>query len=100
MNAWQKGIILAGTCAVFLVCMCPPWRHVLHGHNSMQVVRTPAGYGLVCAPLPSLYDSPYSAVELDLGRLGLQLLAVGAVVATALLLTKQRHKPPPNPPPS
>lgn len=75
-----------------LVCLRPPWVYTFTPPGA-ATVYTPGPHALVWQPPPPSGESRIHGVQLDLSRLALELLAIGAVaVAAWTLMTRRQGK--------
>jgi hypothetical protein len=84
---WPRVLLVA-----FVVqCLFPPWVLTFQAAGASQTLR-PAGYYPVWSP-PQVGRSLRAGVKLDLGRFGLQLLALGGM-AGIVAVTRTKEEDP------
>lgn len=74
---------LVVVCALF-----PPWVSTLSREGAPKALA-PAGYSFVFDPPSPRFESPIYGMEIDLKRLSVQLLAIGAVFGIGFVLRRR-----------
>jgi hypothetical protein len=93
LNRRQLWCLWVGIAALVAMLLVPPWMSSGGGplHLGDMVVGSSTGpsalgYGLI-------FDPPHGAHEVDLGRLGIQVVIVGLIVAGMLATLADHQKP-------
>ena len=88
LNENQKKIVIAGVVLFVLMGLFPPWTYTLD-HESTHRKR-PAGYALILEPPGPESTHVAFGVEIDVWRLLVQWLVLGAAIGVALLLVREK----------
>lgn len=88
-----NAILWTGVVIVTLMCLFPPWitfedyqgRRLLRNGEVEPYKRIPAGFSFI-------YDPPNERAEIDYGRLIIELVPVGLVVATVMFTIRNKKK--------
>ena len=87
LNPMQVKIVIASAAIFIAMGVFPPWIYTLDAESIHR--EKPAGYALIIAPPPPERKAPAFGVRLDISRLLVQWLVLGAATVGAVLLAKE-----------
>ncbi|MCF8051403.1 MAG: hypothetical protein K9L59_09220 [Desulfobacterales bacterium] len=87
LNPKQVKVVIASAAIFIAMGLCPPWTYTLDSESIHR--EKPAGYALIIAPPAPERKAPAFGVRLDISRLLVQWLVLGAATVGAVLLVKE-----------
>ncbi|MBI5044058.1 MAG: hypothetical protein HZC10_09595 [Nitrospirae bacterium] len=86
LNSKQLKVVIAAAVIFIVMGLYPPWIYTLDVESIHS--EKPAGYALIIAPPTPEKNAPAFGVRLDISRLLLQWLVLGAATVGAVLVAK------------
>ena len=91
MNNLQLKVILGGAAIALAAILYPPWKYTFQNTGISQVTK-PAGYEFLFTP-PSPERTNYRyGVEIDYGRLGIELLGVSLLTVSVIGIARLKKR--------
>jgi hypothetical protein len=89
-NDKQHKIMIVGVVLFVFMGLFPPWTYTLDAQSIHR--EKPAGYALIVSPPGPERDAPAFGVRIDISRLIVQWLILGAATSLGVFMTRTQKK--------